>query len=295
MQLVALVRLMTRNEGRQEMDANIAGNPGGTKDKTGSRIARGLLGMAMAAPLVLSGCLAAEDVETDDGPTDGPGDGPGDGPTDGPDDGPTDGPDDGPTEDPFLNDITNQWSVVGENGHTFFFQTKEKGEVQSAAFTGDESRLDADSVPLYGEFADREISFTSERIDGDVMFSGRFLDKETMEVSSSDGTELTIRKGSVPFLVDISYLWNVVGEDGYSFQFVAQSEGRVEIASFTGTESRPGQKPAPLSGDLSGGFLQFTSQRIDGELSFTGFLLDEQRMRLLAPVGMNLALQRVVE
>ena len=96
------------------------------------------------------------------------------------------GPSAGPARDP-----NNNWNVQGDPTHSFTIEC-DTCPASAADLTGDEG-LGGVVSPLTGSFSGDSIEFTVSRASGDVLFEGRFLDDDTIEVSSSTETLTLIR------------------------------------------------------------------------------------------------------
>ena len=102
------------------------------------------------------------------------------------------------TTDPsplFLIDISNQWAVVGETDHSFFFQPTLSGAVSHSSFTGNENTPDFQSFDLEGSFSDHAIQYTVHRASGNVTFSGTIIDATNMRVTGG-GQTFTLHTGN---------------------------------------------------------------------------------------------------
>jgi hypothetical protein len=101
-----------------------------------------------------------------------------------------------PTEsDSFIPDIANgnvSWLDSGNPSHRFsFFDVTAPGP--NASFSGNEfTGNPGGPSPLTGSYSGRSISFTIQRSGGNVSYSGRFPDKDTMVLSSATAGNLTL-------------------------------------------------------------------------------------------------------
>ncbi len=78
-----------------------------------------------------------------------------------------------PAEETYIPLITNTWTDVASNNHTFEFRTTQVG-VSKGSFTGFEHRLDlALDYPLNGTFSNRTVTFVVSR-GRDTTYNGRF-------------------------------------------------------------------------------------------------------------------------
>lgn len=98
-----------------------------------------------------------------------------------------------PLVDNFIVDINNRWHVDTDTSHTFFFQPSTVGEVAAASFTGHEDFAGKEN-PLSGSFSHEQVSFTVTRTGSGVAFSGKFSDKNTMNLTSN-GASITLKRG----------------------------------------------------------------------------------------------------
>ncbi len=98
-----------------------------------------------------------------------------------------------PLVDDFIVDINNQWHVDTDTSHTFFFQPNTVGEVAAASFTGHEDFAGKENN-LTGSFNHEQVSFTVTRTGGNVVFSGTFSDKNTMDLTSN-GSSIRLKRG----------------------------------------------------------------------------------------------------
>lgn len=79
-----------------------------------------------------------------------------------------------PAEETYIPLITNTFTDIANNNHTFGFSTTQVG-VSKGSFTGFENLVDsALSFPLNGTFSNRNISFIVTRRGRDTTYAGRF-------------------------------------------------------------------------------------------------------------------------
>ena len=88
--------------------------------------------------------------------------------------------------DTFVPLVSAFWTNVQNNNHTFVLISDDDGEA-SGAFTGDENHPTLGQSQLDGTFQNSRVTFTVHRSAGDVVFSGRFVHADTMNLSSSAG------------------------------------------------------------------------------------------------------------
>ena len=80
-----------------------------------------------------------------------------------------------PQEQPYVPLITNSWTDVANQNHSFFFGAARES-VSMGTFTGRESYIDSiQTFPLTGNFMNRNIGFTVTRRGRDTAYAGRFV------------------------------------------------------------------------------------------------------------------------
>ena len=80
----------------------------------------------------------------------------------------------GPQETPYIPLVTNLWTDVADQNHTFSFVAQQEN-VQTGAFTGSETTPSGVTFDtLSGTFSNRNISFTVRRRGIDTTYIGRF-------------------------------------------------------------------------------------------------------------------------
>ena len=81
----------------------------------------------------------------------------------------------GPQEQPYIPLITNLWTDVTNQNHTFSFRA-DRESVQTGTFAGSETTpLGVTYDTLSGAFSNRNISFTVRRRGIDTTYAGRFV------------------------------------------------------------------------------------------------------------------------
>lgn len=88
--------------------------------------------------------------------------------------------------DDFLPIISNTWHDVLDEAHTFSLSSNDDSTA-SGSFTGEEDHPTLGLSDLSGSFNHSQLSFTIHRFDGAIVYSGHFLQRDTMYVSSSEG------------------------------------------------------------------------------------------------------------
>lgn len=90
---------------------------------------------------------------------------------------------------PFIPDLENIWQDTRNASHTFSFTVAQRGQA-SSSFSGEEG-LGTATNPLAGRYAERSIQFVIERAPagaaGDVSYTGQFVDKDRIELTSNAG------------------------------------------------------------------------------------------------------------
>ena len=95
----------------------------------------------------------------------------------------------------FIPDIGRIWFEPSNTSHNFSFIPANSG-VESSTFTGEESQANGNINNLTGSYNGRQIQFTIQRPQSNVLFQGQFTDKDTMSLSSSTGNLTLVRDTS---------------------------------------------------------------------------------------------------
>jgi hypothetical protein len=83
------------------------------------------------------------------------------------------------------------------------------------------------------------------------------------------------------FIPDIENQWGVQGNLTHSFSFFDVVKRSERAASYSGNEFRPGTAlPSPLTGTYDGANVQFTVERPNGRVTFSGRFRDENTMEV---------------
>ncbi len=98
----------------------------------------------------------------------------------------------GPAADDFLPIISNTWHDLLDDTHTFSLASGDDSTA-SGTFTGEEDHPSLGLSDLDGTFTHSKLSFTIHRSAGDIVYSGHFLQRDTMYVTSSEGALTIVR------------------------------------------------------------------------------------------------------
>jgi hypothetical protein len=98
----------------------------------------------------------------------------------------------GPPVDDFLPIISNTWHDLLDDTHTFSLASGDDSTA-SGTFTGEENHPSLGISDLDGTFTHSKLSFTIHRSAGDIVYSGHFLQRDTMYVTSSGGALTIVR------------------------------------------------------------------------------------------------------
>ena len=96
-----------------------------------------------------------------------------------------------PTDD-FLPIISNTWHDVQNDFHTFSLVSQDDSTA-SGTFTGEEDHPTEGQSDLDGTFQGRNVSFTIHRLAGDIVYTGSFVHRDTMTLTSSEGAKRIAR------------------------------------------------------------------------------------------------------
>jgi hypothetical protein len=94
--------------------------------------------------------------------------------------------------DDFLPIISNTWHDRLDDTHTFSLSSNDDSTA-SGTFTGEEDHPALGISQLEGTFNHSQLTFTIHRNAGDMVYSGHFLQRDTMYVTSSEGALTIVR------------------------------------------------------------------------------------------------------
>lgn len=94
---------------------------------------------------------------------------------------------------PVVNPITNTWTVQSDSNYTISFITFDSSATRGV-FWGTENHPSEGSHELCGFFDGVYLEFDVQRpFDGRTKFSGKFINSNRMEISSSEGSLVLTR------------------------------------------------------------------------------------------------------
>jgi hypothetical protein len=88
--------------------------------------------------------------------------------------------------DTFLPIFTNFWHDVQDNQHTFSLNSTDDSTA-SGTFDGEEDHPTLGTSQLDGTFNHSKVTMTIHRAAGNLVYTGRFIARDTMSLTSSAG------------------------------------------------------------------------------------------------------------